>query len=262
MKFAKYDKISEEEYKIFGAASAMNNITRIGIIKILFKQMKTDQSLHHYVENYSLTTNEINDRLKKEYNIEISEQMLGQHLKKLRINDFINRIPVTTDHEGNPLKTSRYAYFFKDYAIVNLFFEVSPLRDSLKRVFNLYKQSEERKNEDNCVITVFNGEDSGNTLTLDKNELAFIGKRSADRPIDDCSLLALSRSYDTVSRISKPHLTVYNENGTWFIVDNSTNGTYYSNKKLDKGVATELPNDSFIKLSNGPGSAVLHFAYD
>ena len=47
-----------------------------------------------------------------------------------------------------------------------------------------------------------------------------------------------------------------------FIIDeNSSNGTFISDRQILKGVATPLKNHSFLKLSRGNGGAVIFCSF-
>lgn len=125
---------------------------------------------------------------------------------------------------------------------------------------DLYKESEESMKHEDTVITVFNGEDKRKQLSINEDDVAFIGRRLSDRPANfSCSSLILSNCYKTVFSIRNPHLKVYNRNGCWYIKDeNSLYGTYCYNKELKKDEAKKLPNNSLIKLSKGPRYALIY----
>ncbi|RAP54712.1 MAG: hypothetical protein BZ137_00750 [Methanosphaera sp. rholeuAM130] len=258
--FNNYPRPSEAEYeKNKSKLNALNNPVRLNIVEGLKNKEKMNFG-EDYIENYSMNTHEIH-RYLIENNINIGRQMLSQHLRKLLEAGLIDRIRV--HHNGNGAVPMIYSYFLKEDAFDDLLLDLNFFRDEINTFVEIYKNSESRKCKNNCVVTVLNGIDKGKILTINEDETAFIGRQSADRPIENPSLLVLSRSYNSVSKISEPHLKVFNKNGTWFMLDeSSSNGTYYSNKELKKGEAKEIPNNSVVQLSKGEGSVKLYFTYN
>ena len=89
--------------------------------------------------------------------------------------------------------------------------------------------------------------------------------RKANFSEDDFSRISilLDNSYDTVSGISKPHLELFYENDGWYIIDkDSSNGTFIGDIEVQKGKATKLKSNSFLKLSRGNGGAVIYCSFE
>ncbi|MBR3139263.1 MAG: FHA domain-containing protein, partial [Methanobrevibacter sp.] len=117
--------------------------------------------------------------------------------------------------------------------------------------------------DDYCVLTIFNGVDKGKTIKVQKDESVLIG-RAANFSEDELSSVSilLDNSYDTVSSISKPHLRLFYEKDGWYIIDeDSLNGTFIGDIEVQKGKATKLKSNSFLKLSRGNGGAVIYCSF-
>lgn len=243
--------------------SAVNNKVRFSILEILrdFQRIHMNED-NDFIKD-PLYSREINNSLLNNYDISITPQMLGQHLKQLKEAGLIGEIIVKKEVPNKIGRRSVKAYYLKEDAFENLFLEVSFLSDELNSFINLYKNNQKYYESDYCVLTVFNGEDRGKTFKIHKDEIVLIG-RKADfkaRDISSFSIL-LGNSYSTVSSIAKPHIKVFYEDDAWKVIDeSSTNGTYVSDRKIPKGKSINLRNNSFLKLSKGSGSAILYCSF-
>lgn len=240
--------------------SAVNNKVRFSILEILGDFQRINMNENNEFIKDPLYSREINELLINNYNIEITPQMLGQHLKKLQNAGLIEEITVKKEVPNKVGYRSVNAYYIKLDAFENLLLEVNFLSDELNSFIKLIEHNQKFYESDYCVLTVFNGKDRGKTFKIHKNNTVFIGRRADFKAHDVSSFsILLDNSYSTVSSIAKPHIKIFYENGVWNVLDEaSTNGTYISDKKISKRKATKLRNNSFIKLSKGTGSAILY----
>ena len=210
-----------------------------------------------------LYSREINNILLNNYNINITPQMLGQHLKQLIDADLIEEVIVKKEVPNKIGRRSVKAYILKEDAFESLFLEINFLSDELLSFFDLYKSNQNYHDGEHCVLTIFNGVDKGKTFKVHKDEVVLIGRRDNYNPVDLASFtILLDNNYSSVSNVSKPHLKVFYEDGSWCILDDSsTNGTFIADKKVPTGEVTKLKNNSFLKLSKGNGSVVIYCSF-
>ena len=71
--------------------------------------------------------------------------------------------------------------------------------------------------------------------------------------------LILSNDYNTVSRIEKPHMTIFKKNDNWYAIDSSSAGSYLNNEKMDKSKEYKLKDNDLLKLSLGSKGVELIF---
>ena len=235
--------------------AAVNNKVRFSILEVLRDNQK-------YSKN-PLYSREINSVLLNNYNINITPQMFGQHMKKLVDANLVEEIDVKKEVPNKIGKRTVKAFVLKEGAFDDLFLEINFLSDELFTFFDLYKSNQKFYDDDYCVLTIFNGVDKGKTFKVQKDENVLIG-RKADFTEDDFSQpsILLDNSYDTVSSISKPHLRLFYDNDGWYIIDeSSSNGTFIGDIAVQKGKATKLKSNSFLKLSRGNGGAVIYCSF-
>lgn len=243
--------------------SAVNNEARFSILKILRdfdKENKRDNGEYKKEPYYS---REINTLLLKNYNINITTQMLGQHLKQLTEAGFVREVDVKKEVPNKIGPRSVKGFVLKEDAFEDLFLEINFLADELLTFFDLYKTNKRFQDEEHCVLTVFNGSDKGKTFKVNKDETVLIGRKGNLNPGDLASFtILLDNSYSTVSSVSKPHLKLFYKNDGWYILDEeSSNGTFIADREVPKGRATKLSANSFIKLSKGNGGAVIYCSF-
>lgn len=251
------EEMDENELIILNKFFAMRHETRLAILKLIRDSEQKYQLNHNDVEKYALTNEMLKDKLNKEYDIEIGYQLLGQHLKILREAGLIEQFKIPNpDHRGG---IELNAYLLEKDAFEDLFLDVNFLTDELNKFITL---SKEPLPSDSCLLIVFNGEDKGKKLIINKDEEVIIGRKANIQTNDvGQALFLLSNSYKTVSRISKPHLKIYYKNDKWYMLDEaSKNGTYIYDNKIKKEYP--LKNNSYIRLSKGPGSALIYCKFD
>jgi hypothetical protein len=238
--------------------SAVNNKVRFSILEILRDNQKRDKS-----SSNPLYSREINSILLKNYNIKITTQMLGQHMKQLINANLVSEVDAKKEVPNKVGKRTVKAFVLKEDAFEDLFLDITFLSDELFTFFDLYKSNQKFHEDDNCVLTVFNGVDKGKTFKIRKDETVLIGRKANFNQGDLASFsILLDNSYDTVSNISKPHLKLFYKNDGWYILDeNSSNGTFIGDIEVQKGKATKLRANSFLKLSRGNGGAVIYCSF-
>lgn len=236
--------------------AAVNNKVRFSILEILRDNQKYNKN--------PLYSREINSILFNNYNISITPQMFGQHMKKLVDANLIEEIDVKKEVPNKVGKRTVKAFILKEDAFDDLFLEINFLSDELFTFFDLYKSNQKFQDEDCCVLTVFNGVDKGKTFRVQKDETVLIGRKGNFSEDDFSSVsILLDNSYDTVSSISKPHLKLFYKNDGWYIVDDdSSNGTFIGDIEVQKGRFTKLKSNSFLKLSRGNGGAVIYCSFE
>lgn len=248
---------SDDHNLISEKLRAVNNNVRISILEILRDNLKNNGSPE------PLYSREINSLLLKNYNIQITTQMLGQHIKKLMQANLVEEIGVKKEVPNKMGKRSVKAYVLKEDAFEDLFLDLNFLSDELFTFFNMYKSNHKFHNEDHCVLTIFNGADKGKTFKVHKDETVLIGRKGSFSQEDIAAFsILLDNSYETVSSISKPHLRLFSKNDEWYVLDeNSSNGTFIADSEVRKGIATKLKPETFLKLSRGNGGAVIYCSF-
>lgn len=232
--------------------AAINNNVRFSILEILRDYKKEP-----------LYSREINSLLLNKYNISISVQMLGQHLKQLVEAELIDEVNIKKEVVNKIGQRSVNGYVIRNDAFSGLFLEISFLSDEILTFFDFHKSSLEAKDEENCILTIFNGPDKGKTFKVHKDETVVIGRESNFSKDDfDSPAILLDNQYETVSNVSKPHLKLFNKDSAWYILDEgSSNGTFIKDQEIPAGRAVQIKNNSFIKLSRGNGGAIIYCSF-
>lgn len=243
--------------------AAVNNDVRYSILEILRDFQKKNQLEEGLFKNSPLYSREINNILLTNYNIDITPQMLGQHLKQLLEAGLIKECMVKKEVPNKIGLRSVKGYVLKEDAFEDLFLEITFLSDKLLSFFDLYDLNKKYHDDKHCVLTIFNGVDKGKTFKVKKDEIILMGRRGDFKPNDLASFtILLDNSYSTVSKVSKPHVKLFYKNDNWYVLDEgSTNGTFISDREVSKGVETPLKNNSFLKLSRGKGGAVIYCSF-
>ena len=243
--------------------SAVNNKVRFSILEILrdFHNLYVDENNNFKKDPYY--SREINSLLLNNYDINITPQMLGQHIKQLMEADLIEEISVKREIPNRVGQRAVKAYVLKEDAFEDLFLEINFLSQELLSFFDLYNVNRRFHDEDNCVFTIFNGVDKGKTFKVNKNETVLIGRKDNFKESDLASFaILLDNSYKSVSSVGKPHLKVFYKDDAWCILDESSlNGTFIGDRKVPTGVEIKLKNNSFLKLSKGNGGAVIYCSF-
>lgn len=243
--------------------SAVNNEARFSILKIL---RDFDKENKRGIDDYKkepLYSREINTLLLKDYNINITTQMLGQHMKQLIEAGLVKEWDVKKEVPNKIGSRSVKGFVLREDAFEDLFLDINFLSDELLSFFDLYQSNKRFQDEEHCVLTVFNGADKGKTFKVNKDETVLIGRKGNLDPGDLAAFtILLDNTYSTVSRVSKPHLKLFYKNDGWYILDEeSSNGTFIADREVPKGRATKLSANSFIKLSKGNGGAVIYCSF-
>lgn len=250
---------SEDSDLISQKLAAVNNKVRFSILEILRDNQKYNKSQ----SPDPLYSREINSILLKNYNIEITPQMLGQHVKQLINANLVSEVEIKKEVPNKIGKRTVKAYVIKEDAFEDLFLDINFLSDELFTFFDLYKSNQKYHEDDNCVLTIFNGVDKGKTFKVRRDETVLIGRKANFSQTDLASFsILLDNSYDTVSNLSKPHLKLFYKDDGWYIIDeSSSNGTFIGDIEVQKGRATKLKANSFLKLSRGNGGAVIYCSF-
>ena len=237
--------------------AAVDNNVRFAILNIL-----RDASKKNNLEK-QLYSREINAILLDEYNINITPQMLGQHLKQLAEADLIYERSIKKEVPNKIGRRSVKGYSIKSDAFEELLLEVNFLTDELIKLNRLFKSNEKHKDGEHCILTVFNGKDKGKSYKIHKDEQVLIGRKINYNQSELATFtILLDNSYQKVSSIDKPQIKIFHRDNQWYIIDeNSISRTYIDDKKVPHATATRIKNNSFIRLSKGIGSAIIYCSY-
>ena len=243
--------------------AAINNKVRFSILEILRDFQKINMNNDSTFKKEPYYSREINDILLNKYDISITPQMLGQHIKQLLEAGLVEEIPLKKEVPNKIGRRSVKGFTLKEDAFDELFLDVSFLSDELLTFFDLYKSNQRFSDGEHCVLTIFNGEDKGKTFKVHKEETILIGRKANFNANDLASFtILLDNSYSTVSNVGKPHLKLFHKDDGWYILDEcSSNGTYIADRKVPTGIETRLKANSFLKLSKGNGGAVIYCSF-
>ena len=243
--------------------AAVNNKVRFSILEILRDFETVNKKKDGSFKKEPLYSREINSILLNNYNINITAQMLGQHLKQLRQAELIEEINVKKEVPNKIGQRSVKGFILKEDAFEDLFLDISFLSDELLTFFDLYKSNQRFSDGEHCVLTIFNGADKGKTFKVHKDETVLIGRKANFNANELASFtILLDNSYSTVSNVSKPHLKLFFKDDGWYILDDgSSNGTYIADRKVPEGIETRLKANSFLKLSKENGGAVIYCSF-
>ncbi len=256
--------LEKEDSRILSTKlAAVNNNVRFSILEILRDFERVNKTSEGTFKKEPLYSREINSILLNNYNINITTQMLGQHLKQLVESDMIEELSVKKEVPNKIGRRSVKGFTLKEDAFDELFLDVSFLSDELLTFFDLYKSNQRFSDGEHCVLTIFNGEDKGKTFKVHKDETILIGRKANFNANDLASFtILLDNSYSTVSNVGKPHLKLFHKDDGWYILDEcSSNGTYIADRKVPTGIETKLKANSFLKLSRGNGGAVIYCSF-
>jgi DNA-binding transcriptional ArsR family regulator len=254
---------SEDSGMLSVKLAAVNNDVRFSILEILRDFEKVNKADDGTFKKEPLYSREINSILLNDYNIEITTQMLGQHLKQLAEADLIEEVTVKKEVPNRVGLRTVKAFVLKEDAFEDLFLEISFLSDELLTFFDLYKTNQRFNDDEHCVLTIFNGVDKGKTFKVHRDETVLIGRKANYNESDLAAFtILLDNSYSTVSNVAKPHIKLFYRDGGWCILDeDSSNGTYIADRRVQNGVVTKLKPNSFLKLSKGNGGAVIYCSF-
>ncbi|ALT68496.1 FHA domain-containing protein [Methanobrevibacter millerae] len=253
----------DDENSTSSKIAAVNNKVRLSILEILRNFYNCGHSENNVFKKNPLYSREINSILLNNYGINITPQMLGQHIKQLIEADLIEEVSIKKEVPNKIGRRKVKGYVLKNDAFDNIFLDINFLSDELLSFFGLYKINQKFNDGEHCVLTIFNGMDKGKTFKIHKNETILVGRKGDFKECDLASFtILLDNSYRSVSNVSKPHLKLFFNHDSWCIVDNnSSNGTFLNDKLVKKGIVTKLEKNSFLKLSKGDGGAVIYCSY-
>lgn len=237
--------------------AALSNNVRFSIIEILKEVEKKSGKCN------PLYSREINSVLLSDYGINITPQMLSQHLRQLSDAELIMQVPTRKEVPNKIGKRNVKGYVLKEDAFENLLLDIGFLSEELLLYLCLHGRNQFHNSDDYCVLTVFNGADKGRTFKIHRSETILVGTRD-DYELKELASFAilLDNSYEGVSKITQPHLKLFYQDGSWCVIDDaSSNGTFVGNVPVESGVLTKLKNNSFLKLSSGEGSATLYCSF-
>ena len=122
--------------------AAVNNNVRFAILEILKEFQKKNMDKDNSFKNDPLYSREINTFLLNNYNISITPQMLGQHLKQLLEADLIKEVNIKKEVPNKIGKRNVKRYILKKDAFEDLFLEITFLSEELLSFFDLYKTNQ------------------------------------------------------------------------------------------------------------------------
>ena len=176
--------------------AAVNNNVRFSILEILRDFQVTFNEKNTNFKKEPLYYREINSYLADNYNINITPQMLGQHLKQLLKADLIEEVNVKKEIPNKVGLRTVKAYKLKEDAFEDLFLDINFLSDELLYFFDLYCVNQKFKDDECCVLTIFNGVDKGKSFKVNNDETVLIGRKDNFENSDFSSLVD-SIIYDT-----------------------------------------------------------------
>ncbi|MBE6494659.1 MAG: FHA domain-containing protein [Methanosphaera stadtmanae] len=241
--------------------SAVNNKVRFSILEILSEIDENNQQKDNIIKE-PLYSRELNSFLLKRYEINITPQMLGQHLKQLEGAKLIEEVHIKKEVPNKIGPRTVKAYKINTDAFKDLFLDVNLFTKELLSLFKLYESHEEVNDGEHCILTVLNGVDKGKTFKLNKEDKILVGCKEFDNQIISSTIL-LDSKYSKVSSISNPHAYIFYQENQWIILDkDSKNGTFIDNKLVYNDCLTKLKNKSFLRFSKGTGSAVFFCSFE
>ncbi|WP_323735974.1 FHA domain-containing protein [Methanosphaera sp. ISO3-F5] len=248
-----YDIISSK-------VSALNNRVRFAIIEILSDIERKNQV--QIIKKEPLYSRELNALLLEHYNINISPQMLGQHLKQLENADLVEEKEIRKEIPNKVGSRIVKAYKINTAAFKDLFLDIDLFRQELLSLFEIYEKHQKNTSTQKCTLTILNGPDKGKTFKISKEDLILVGRKENNYVDDKNSMILLDEGYCKVSSITKPHLKLYYHEDKWTIEDtNSEYGTYIDDKTVPKNMKTTLKNNCFLRLARGTGGIVFYCSY-
>ncbi len=245
-------EISNENCQLLSAKlAAINNPIRFAILEILKRHQKGKGKEPLYSREINLILND--------YGINITPQMLGQHLKILIEADLIEMTLFKKEIPNKIGMRNVKSYIMKENAFENFFLQANFLSDEILSFFKLYEMNKKLSDGNSCVLTVFNGIDKGKTFKIGKDETAIIGRACDSELINGLKVISIDDSYSTVS---KNHLKLFYEDGNWKIMDDgSLYGTFVDDNLVFTNKSYILRDGSFIKLSKYKCGVVFYCSF-
>jgi hypothetical protein len=188
--------------------------------------------------------------LKEEEGISISLTAIKNHLNKLLDAGLIKKEPGF----HNDMPVTNYALI--PGALEALSMDISTLNNRI----SLIQDEITKYSYPLPVIKVLGGEDDGKIFPL-VNDSVKIGRKGEMNQYDPeyKDDIILSNSYESVSRVFKPHATLKKKGEDWTIEDNKSKCGFYINNGKQRLTDKTLKNRDKIRLALGDGGAELVF---
>ncbi|MBN2733871.1 MAG: FHA domain-containing protein [Methanomicrobiaceae archaeon] len=112
------------------------------------------------------------------------------------------------------------------------------------------------------VLFIIGGPLDGNAYILTKSKIRIGRSDTESTYIPEDGDIVFPDFYGAVSRITKPHCTIYDEGEEWYIEDlKSTGGTYINGNAIEKEIRHKIYDGDTIELSRGTKAGKLLFSY-
>lgn len=225
---------------------AISNENRLKILLLIAKESNKPEELRRPTYVKALAHN-----LKKDYGISMSlPGITKNHLSRLLDAGLIKKEAGL--HEDMPVKN----YVLVPGALEALSMDINMLSNQIANI----QDEISHLSYELPVIKVLGGKDDGKVFEL-KNDFIRIG-RCGELDPDDPEYendIMLSNSYESVSRVFKPHATLKHDGDNWVIEDKQSECGIYMNNSNQRLPNRTLKNRDKIKLALGKGGAELVF---
>jgi hypothetical protein len=194
--------------------------------------------------------------LRHNFQIEMTENGVKKHLNWLLNAGFIKREP------GSANRSMRGPRTVWNFILVPGSLEaVNNDVNRLTRAIADIKTGITESDLSYPMVRVLGGSDDGHIFGLFKDEIRIGRKGGVDLTDPEFREdIILSNSYESVTRITKPHATLTKEkDGEWYLEDNNSKcGVFVNNDDQTEG-KVKLADGDVIKLALGEGGAELVF---
>jgi hypothetical protein len=224
---------------------AIKNENRLKLLIIIGKETNKAEEIRK-----STYLRKLAHYLTEEEGIVISLTAIKNHLTKLLDAGLIKK--EAGFHNEMPVKN----YVLIPGALEALSMDISTLNSRITHIQDEISKSSYQL----PLIKVLGGSDDGKIFPLVKDSVK-IG-RKGEMNIRDPEYqydIILSNSYESVSRVFKPHATLKLEGGSWIIEDNQSKCGFYINNGKQRLKSVKLNNRDKIRLALGDGGAELVF---
>lgn len=207
-------------------------------------------------ENRGLTDlRELTKILRNRFQIKMSENAVKKHLNWLLEAGFIKRQP------GIAERSMRGPRAVMNYILVPGALEA--VNNDIGRLTRAIADIRTGITESDLsypMIRVLGGKDDGQVFGLFKDEVR-IGRRGGVNHEDPqyWEDIILDNTYESVTRITKPHATLTKEDDEWFLEDNDSKCGVYVNSDEQVKRKIRLTDGDIIKLALGDGGVEFFF---
>ncbi|MBP2132540.1 DNA-binding Lrp family transcriptional regulator [Methanomicrobium sp. W14] len=204
------------------------------------------------------------------YEVGVSYENTKKHIQKLHLAGIIRK------ETGVSSRKSKGIHPVWKYSIMpggieavfrnlQVFSEINLAPDNAfigERIQNLKKRLSDDVSGDTPLLFIVGGPDDGKAYPLDKPVMR-IGRSDGNSTyVPKDGDVVFPDFYGAVSRISKPHCTLYDEGGSWYIEDkSSTGGTYINGELIEKEIRHRINDGDIIELSTGARSGKIVVSY-